>query len=75
MLIYSRDAYAPLAVKIRVMLDRINMKRFDPDLARVDRIAMAVEELDSSTSSSDEESSESESDDAAMSTVNIFAAK
>ena len=67
MLIYSRDAYAPLAVKIRVMLDRINMKRFDPDLARVDRIAMAVEELDSSTSSSDEESSESESDDAAMS--------
>ena len=65
MLIYSRDSYAPLAVKVRVMLDRINLGRFNPDLPRVDRIAMAVAELESS--SSEEESSESSSDEAEMS--------
>lgn len=46
-LIYSRDTYAPLAVKIRLMLDRIMEGKFRPDLPRVDRVAQAVEEADS----------------------------
>ena len=39
MLLYSRDAYASLAVKIRLMLDDIIKKKFQPDLSRVARIA------------------------------------
>ena len=44
MLVYSRDAYTSLAVSVRLMLDRIISGRFNPDLPRVQRVAMAVEE-------------------------------
>lgn len=50
-LIYSRDTYAPLAVKIRLMLDRIANGKFCPDLSRVDRIAQAVDEADNNSAS------------------------
>ena len=59
-LIYSRDTYAPLAVKIRLMLDRIVSEKFCPDLSRVDRIAQAVEEADAKSDSVISEATDSD---------------
>ena len=62
MLVYSRDAYAPIAVAVRLMLDDILEGRFNPDLPRVDRIAKAVE-LAADGSSSGESSSTDDGED------------
>ena len=62
MLVYSRDAYAPIAVAVRLMLDDILEGRFNPDLPRVERIAKAVE-LAADGSSSGESSSTDDGED------------
>ena len=58
-LIYSRDTYAPLAVKIRLMLDKIVSGKFCPDLSRVERVAQAVEEADERSDSAVSEPTDS----------------
>ena len=60
MLVYSRDAYAPIAVAVRLMLDDITAGRFNPDLPRIDRIAKAVEMAENKGNSSSSDSSSSE---------------
>ena len=45
-LIYSRDTYAPLAAKIRLMLDSICGAEFNPDASRAKRASDLVEEAD-----------------------------
>ena len=52
-LIYSRDSYAPLAAKIRIMLDDILAGRFSPDAPRHVRIDQLVREAMSDSSESD----------------------
>ena len=59
-LIYSRDTYAPLAVKIRLMLDRIVSGKFCPDLSRVERVAQAVEEAEAESDSAVSEPTDSD---------------
>ena len=52
-LIYSRDTYAPLAAKIRIMLDDILAGRFSPDAPRHVRIDQLVRDKVSDSSESD----------------------
>ena len=52
-LIYSRDSYAPLAAKIRLMLDSILSGAFNPDAPRHVRIDELVREALSDSSESD----------------------
>ncbi len=60
MLVYSRDAYAPIAVAVRLMLDDITAGRFSPDLPRIERIAKAVEMAEDKGDSSSADSSSSD---------------
>ena len=52
-LIYSRDSYAPLAAKIRIMLDSILSGAFSPDAPRHVRIDDLAREALSDSSGSD----------------------
>ena len=52
-LIYSRDTYAPLAAKIRIMLDDILAGKFSPDAPRHVRIDQLVRDAVSESSDSD----------------------
>ena len=74
MLVYSRDAYAPIAVATRLMLDDIVAGKFDPDLPRIDRIAKAVEDMGGreeaeTSSSSDNDEMEAHSPSTKLTTL------
>ena len=63
MLVYSRDAFADLAVATKQMLNKINDGKFHPDKSRVERISEQVDgkkSEESSSSSSSDSGSDSE---------------